>query len=253
MKISLKKIVNSNIFHIHIISMIVLIILITVGLIALRYYVEGEGAMPYEIEKISIISSSESVEIEDQEEAKWAYDISQVNDIYIYIKENEDMNDNLKVIEEAVITDFEIVSFNEVEQQIKIYKPDAENEVKTFLNAEENEVSNIIFKGDYESNMQELKVGYQGGMIGFRVSNNDIATMISDEATINHLEFLKNSDVTNEELEVSVKFNLKIKLKEGATYIGNIELQMPVGDVIEEGITSIERTDIDSAIFKRQN
>lgn len=252
MKKNFKKIVNSNIFHKLVISLILLIIFIIAGLVVLKYAVEGESAMPYEIEKISIISSSEGVSIEESE-YKWAYNVAQVNDVYIYIKENENINNKLQVIEEVEITNVEIKPLVENGQEIKIYKPDEENAIKKFETSSENQVETLIFEGDYQTNMQEMKIGYQGGMIGFRCSNNNIGVVESDEEEIDHLEFLKNIELDEEELNIQVAFTLKIKLKEGTTYAGDITIDLPVGDVIQEGITSVERTDIDSAIFKRIN
>lgn len=247
----LKKIVSSNIFHKIMISVIILTIMIITGLVILRYEVEGEYTMPYEIEKISIISSSEGTWIDDSE-YKWSYDVSQINDIYIYINENEEKNTKLNVIEEIEITDIQVKALHENDQKFEIYKPDEENNIKTFLNEEDNIVTDLIFYGDYENEIQNMKVGYQGGMIGFRCSNTSVGVVESDEEEIDHLKFLEIAKVEDENLAATVIFTLKIKLKEGVTYVGEIEIEIPVEGVTEDGITSIEKTNIDNTIFKRE-
>ena len=55
----LKRITNSKSFHIVVIIVIITIILFTAGLIILKYNVEGETNMPFDLTKISVISTSE--------------------------------------------------------------------------------------------------------------------------------------------------------------------------------------------------
>ena len=84
------RIMNKKSFHIAIILFIIFIILITSGFIILRYQVEGETNMPFIISKISIISSSEGIDREEQIEGnRWNFDVSQNNDIYIYVEKNK--------------------------------------------------------------------------------------------------------------------------------------------------------------------
>ena len=76
MKEKIKQLVNTKSFHIVMFIVIITIILCAVGIIVLRYQVEGETNMPFEITKIAIISSSESTD-KDSGENRWAFDINQ--------------------------------------------------------------------------------------------------------------------------------------------------------------------------------
>ncbi len=76
------KIIKKYIF----ISFLALSIIISTLLIV-KYNVEGEKNLPFEIEKISIKSSLDTKS--NQSENIWDLSIIQNNDIYIYFKKNE--------------------------------------------------------------------------------------------------------------------------------------------------------------------
>ena len=84
----LKNFMNKKYFHISMLIVILTIIVFSVGLLILKYNVEGETNMPFNLTKISVISSVEGID-KDSGENKWAFDIYQNNDIYIYIDKNE--------------------------------------------------------------------------------------------------------------------------------------------------------------------
>ena len=88
MKEKLKELTNNKFFHIIVLVVIVMILLFIVGIVVLKYNVEGETNMPFHLSKISIISSSEGKDKESTD-SKWAFDLYQSNDIYIYIDKNE--------------------------------------------------------------------------------------------------------------------------------------------------------------------
>ena len=79
----IKEITNKKIFHLIMLIIIITIILFLAGVIILKYNVEGETNMPFKINKISIISSSEGID-KEATDTKWAFDLYQSNDVYIY-------------------------------------------------------------------------------------------------------------------------------------------------------------------------
>ena len=83
MKEKIRYIIGKKSFHICIVIVIISIILFALGIIVLRYNVEGETNMPFILKKIILISSSEGID-KDSGENKWTFDINQNNDIYIY-------------------------------------------------------------------------------------------------------------------------------------------------------------------------
>ena len=105
--------------------------------------------------------------------------------------------------------------------------------------------------GSIESNLKQLKISNQGGIIAFRCSIEKLAEYKSNEEVINHHELLKKAGVSQEEITVKIDFDLKIKLESGKEYKTTIHLNLPIGNVIEEGTTSVEITDVKDFIFKR--
>ena len=91
----------------------------------------------------------------------------------------------------------------------------------------------------------------QGGIIAFRCSNNNVTKYKSDEEEINHSELLKKANIDNESLKIKLSFNLTIKLESGKEYQAEVNIELPTGNVVENGNTSTEITDLKDIVFKR--
>ena len=243
----LKRLTKTKSFHICMILVIIAIILFVVGMLVLRYNVEGETNMPFNLSKIAIISTQEGFD-DGQTETRWSFDVHQANDIYLYIDKN-DSYDKTEVIQSVVVDNFQIEANNT--ENIKLYKPDAEAENVIFQYKDEDIMQSLEYTGDVESDLKNLKISNQGGIIAFRCSNNNVAKYQSNEEEINHNELLKKAGVTQEELKINLTFNLSIKLESGKEYQAEITTELPTGNVIEEGNTSIEITNFDDIVFKR--
>lgn len=242
-----KNLTKTKSFHICMIMVIIVVILFVVGMLVLRYSVEGETNMPFELSKIVIISSQEGID-DGQTNTRWSFDAHQANDIYLYINKNDGYN-KTEVIKSINIENVTIEAENK--DNIKLYRPDAEEEKVIFKYKDENIVQNIEYMGDVESDLKNLKISNQGGIIAFRCSNNYVAKYQSDEEEINHSELLKKAGVTEEKLKIHLAFTLTIKLEDGKEYQAEIKLEMPTGNVVEEGSTSTEITNFEDVVFKR--
>ena len=243
----LKEITNRKSFHIVMIIVIIFIILFVTGILILKYNVEGETNMPFRLTKISIISSSEGIDKETTE-TKWAFDVYQGNDIYLYIDKNKEYS-KTEAIKSVNIENIKVESKNN--EKINIYKPDNQEEKAIFKNKQENKVNSIEYLGDIESDLNNLKISNQGGLIAFRCSIDNIAEYKSNDEQINHFELLKNAGIKNEDLQMKIYFDLIIKLEVGKEYKATINLDLPVDDVVGKGTTSTEITDSNNFIFKR--
>ncbi len=187
----------------------------------------------------------------DKQEAdtKWAFDIYQSNDIYIYIDKNQGYG-KTEAIKAVEISNIQIEG--KQKDNIKIYKPDSQEEKLIFKNKEENTIQNIEYQGDVEANIKQLKISNQGGIVALRCSINNLTTYASnEEETINHQELLKKAGFNQEELNTKITFNLKLKLESGNEYKTTINLDLPVGNVVEEGTVGTEITNVKEFIFKR--
>ena len=239
---------NKKIFHIIMIVVMVFVILCVAGILVLRYQVEGESNMPFEITKISIVESVEGNAVEGATE-KWNLNVNQNNDIYVYIEKNSSYG-KTEIIEEVEINNININKQNE-KGELKLYKPVVENK-RIFVNTTENEITGITYKGDIKSNIKEHKISNQGGIVAFRYGINNLSRYISDvDEQIDHSQLLKLTNITKEDLQTKLTFNIIIKLTSGKKYQATIDLEIPSDEIIEKGTTGKEITDLDNIIFKR--
>ena len=243
----LRNIRNKKYFNIAMIIIIIAVIFFILGIIVLRYHVEGETNMPFSLSKISIISSSEGMD-KQTADTKWAFDVYQSNDVFLYIDKNSGYG-KTEAIKSVIIDNLQIEANKK--EAIKIYKPDEQEEKLIFKNKEENNVQTIEFAGGLESNLKQSKISNQGGLVAFRCSNNNLSEYCSNEEEINHQQLLKKAGVKQEDLEVKITFDLTIQLQDGKQYKASISLDFPIGNVIEEGTTSTEITDVKDFVFKR--
>ena len=240
--------INKKILHIIIVIIIIFVILCIGGIFVLRYQVEGETNVPFNITKISIIESVEGIEKENAEN-KWDLSVNENNDIYIYIEKNSEYK-KTEIIESVEIKNININKNNEKGEK-KLYKP-VLTEKKMFTNSTENEIDEITYDGELESNIKEQKISNQGGIVAFRYAINNISEYISNsDEEINHSKLLKLTNVQKEDLQTNISFDIYIKLKSGKIYQTNAKIDVPSDDILEKGTNGIEITDLQNIIFKR--
>ena len=239
---------SRKIFNTIMIIVIIISILCVGGILILKYQVEGEANLPFKITKISIIESVEGMENLGTLE-KWNLNVNQNNDIYVYIEKNASYG-KTEIIEEIEINNIAITRESE-KGEVKLYKP-VMDEKRMFINSAENEISNIIYKGELESNIKEQKISNQGGIIAFRYAINNISQYISQtDEQIDHSQLLKLTNLTQDDLKAKLLFDIVIKLNGGKKYQATINLDIPTNEIIEKGTVGIDIADLDNIIFKR--
>lgn len=238
---------NNRFFNRIIIGIFVLIILIIAGFITLRYHVEGETNLPFILSKIIVVSSAEGKNL-NAVDSKWSFSLSQNNDFYISIKKNEDYKRS-EIIESVKIENIKINKKQSI-GDIKSYKP-ATNGL--FKEEEQYLIKDTLqYIGNKESNINEYKIGNQGGTILFRSANTNIITYNSNEDEILHNgTLLAKAGVTNEQIKYSIEFDIVIETNKSVRYKGTVKMNLPEGDILTDGRTSIEKTDFTDVIFKR--
>ena len=224
-----ERLKNNKTINKIIIVIILFIILIVSSLFMLRYYVEGESNLPFRISKIIVVSSAEGTDTK-AEQTKWALDLTQNNDIYISIDKNNEYNKN-ETIKQVQIENIQI----DRKQQlgiIKNYKPAKEG---MFRNKEEYLIKDKIeYTGNDTSDINELKIGNNGGTIIFRSANTNIITYNTDEDEIVHNgTLLAKAGITEEQIEYKIKFDLIVETGKGIKYKGTINLKFPQGDMLK--------------------
>lgn len=249
MKIKLKELTNTKYFHIYVILFIVFVILFITGIISIKYSVEGEKDLPFDLSKISIISIVEGTDMEDSTN-RWNLKVSQNNDIYLYIKKNDNY-ENTETIKKIILENFQVKEEPKV-GSLKLYKPDSQMENKLFKNVVENETDRIEFTGDMDASLKDLKLSNQGGLVIFRYAVDDLGNYISnDDIEINHDDLLNKLSIKNNDLKFSFSFDILMELDSGRKYKANVNLDLPINDIVNEGTQSVEYTDLEDVIFKR--
>ncbi len=241
-----------KIIHIFIAIFITVLIATIVALLILKYNVEGENNMAFELSKIMVISTAEGVDVSEIEptDSKWNLKIIQNNDVYLEISKNKNYTET-EIIDEVIIDNIKIVE-EPTKGTIKLYKPSSEEEL-TYDNIEENEITeSLIYTGSEASSIKNLEVANQGGLILFRCSIEDLGNYTSDADEIKHDgTILSKIGINYNDIKYTISFDLSIKLKSEIIYTGTVTLDLPAGNIIEEGTSHYEKTDLKDIIFKR--
>lgn len=224
---------------------VIILIIAVIALLILKYDVEGEKNMPFKLSSIIIKSSAEGYQEEENKNYKWDVEILQNNEIYLNIEKNKNYKET-ELIENIIIENIEISQKPEV-GEIKLYKMSEKN---VFTYNDEYEIKGKIeYTGDLTTNLNDLKISNQGGTIIISTVNRTGKKYTSNEAELEHNgKLLSKVGISYEEIKYKIKFDLIIKLKSDISYKSTIELELPSGDIAEQGVAS---TEIENIVFKR--
>lgn len=233
---------------------ILIITIVMVITIMLQYEAEGEKDMPFNLSKITIVSTAEVTEVKENEteDNNWNLNVIQNNDIYFSISKNANYKKN-EIIKSITIQNIQILE-NPSVGNIVAYMPNS-LDGRVFNYSDEYKIEEELkYKGASKSNTKTLEVGNQGGNIlmsfcnvglGSYDSKND--TEIKHDATL-----IGKMGKTDEDLKFKVSFDLIIEL-EKKSYKTTIMLDLPCENLIEKGTSSKEITNFEEIIFKRVN
>ena len=246
----LRSVTNKKMFHLVMVIVIIAVILFAFGIIILKYNVEGETNMPFVLTKISVISQGDAIEKEaSQSGNRWNFNVLENNDIYLYIDKNDAYNEE-ETIKTITINNIQLMQQPKI-GTTKFYKPDSSTENDIFNNVEENVVNSIEYTGDVATDIKNLKISNQGGILVFRYSIEDIATYEGNDEEVQYRELLSKAGVLLDNLKSVLSFDLSILLDSGKEFRTTVSLDLPIDDVVTQGVTSKEITDVDKYIFKR--
>ncbi len=248
MKEKIKYLMSKKSFHISMLIIIVAVILFILGIVVLRYNVEGETNMPFSLNKVTIVSSVEGID-KDAGENRWAFDISQNNDFYFYIQKNKNY-DKEEAIKEIVIDNITVQKENE-KGTINFYRPNTTESGGNYKNTQENLIQSIEYKGSLETNLKNLEISNQGGIVMFRYANDNIAEYVSNDEEIKHSELLQKAGISEEALKTKISMDITIKIESGKEYKASTSFDLPIEGVVEKGTSSREILDTSDIIFKR--
>jgi len=260
-----------------IISIIAIIIFVAL-FIVVRYQVEGEKNMPFNLGKIIVISSAstspdtdvqdnnvdtevggeaenaENVEteanVQEEESYLWKEKVIQTNDVYIYLDKNEDFKED-EVIKNVRIENIQILK-NVNLGKIQVYMPNSLDEELYKYTNDFLVNSTLTYKGASVDNKKTLEIGNQGGCICLSFANVGVGVYKSneDEVIEQGAFILEKMNVADEDLKFKVSFDLIIEVSD-KSYKGTVTLDLPAGDVVGKKESHVEITDFENVIFKR--
>ncbi len=238
-----------NVIRFIIVVFVMSLLITTICLLMLKYAVEGEINMPFELSQLIVVSTAEGLDTQEGENT-WNFDLVQNNDIYINISKNKNYEE-AEIIKNITINNIKIEE-EPNSGKIVIYKPSSE-ENKIYEYKEEHIINNqITYTGSEAGNAKNLEISNQGGIIMFRLCSKEIGKYSSNEETISHDgTILAKAGIEYENIKYKVSFDINIELASGIKFVGNIKLDMPAGNIGVEGISKYEKTEFKDVIFKR--
>jgi hypothetical protein len=244
-----KDFFKKKIIHIYIVVFIVAILLVTAGLIMLKYHIEGEKNLPFNLTKISTISTAES-NLYKTENETWESNIIQKNDIFFTIQRN----DNYKkedAIDKIIFDNFVIQKENNT-GVTSVYMPSEADNKYTY--SDEYIVSDTLeYAGGKTTNTDILQINNQGGVIGFSIATKNLGTysLNENEKLVSDGTLLNKVNLKEEDIKFNISFDITIETKAGKKYKSNILLSLPTDNILEKGVSTNEDTDLKTVIFKR--
>ena len=217
--------------------------------IMLKYDVEGEKELPFSISKILVVSTVDGNLNEDQENI-WNIGVTQVNDLYIYM--DKSIAEDEQTIKEIRIENF-VVNKSPNKGKLKVLRPTGEI-ANLYTHSEQDYLNDkIVYTGGVIDDLKSLEISNNGGILGFRISVEELGNYISneDEQITYDGKLLSNLGVTVPEIAFNISFDVVITTSENISFKGTINLDMPIDTVIEEGSSNKEITDFSNVVFKR--
>jgi len=226
---------------------IISIFIFVILLLIFKYEIEGENSaeLPFIVEKISIVSTADGIKSTDNIEHLWSGELIQVNDIYIKIAKNKN-TDN--ILENVIIQNMEAI--NPLKGNLNFSKI-LKNEDTSNNYIVEN-LNEYKFIGGQTTSLENFTIANQGGNIGLRIINNNLGTYNSNAEEINYDgEILNIENIKNEEIKFNLKFDILIEVLDGMKYKTHVELELPIGNIIENGVEIEEYKNIENLVYKR--
>lgn len=223
-------------------------LLMVVVSIMLKYDVEGEKVLPFSISKILLVSTVDGNVVDDPENI-WNIDITQVNDLYIYI--NKTIEDE-QTINEIRIENF-VVNKIPSKGRLKVLRPTGELTNLYTYSQQDYIFTGLTYSGAAIDDLKSLEISNNGGVLAFRISLEELGNYISneDEEIIYDGRLLSNLGVKLEEIQFNLSFDIIITTSDDVSYKGTINMDMPINSIIEEGSSNKELTDFSDVVFKR--
>ena len=219
-------------------------IIVFVLIIVLVYIigVYGRSDIPvFEIKDVYVKLSANANYLDDNMEQNWNLNIYQTNDIYIKFGHKDNIhvqNEQDKILKQVYIDNIEIVDLPKLGSDISVYTI-SKNKEKIFEYTSEYVVKDKI---EYtvvpnNSDIYNLEVNSTNGQVAISFVNNNVLEHVYNG--LNEIKFdgtlLKNANVSLEDVQFTVSFNMNFVTETDKKYVYNIKMILPYGDMITNG------------------
>lgn len=215
-----------------------------------KYSIEGESRPPFIISKIIVTSGAKTLDME-KNETGYVATVLQNNDIRIAIQKNPEYKKEAKM-KKVTITNVQITETNNT-NGIALYRPSKGTNL--FDYQEEYIVTeNMEYFGSSETDMKgdSLKISNQGGILELSATQNNLGQIeykeneqVAIDGSLLHLLGIKQEDIA-----FKLTFDLIVELDSNVKYKTTITMDLPKGNIAEDGIEIYEQSDF-KAVFKR--
>ncbi len=240
-----KKVIKISLF-----ILVIVIIISVIGILLMKYNVEGETNLPFELKEVLVISSADANEMENKEK-RWNLEILQNNDIYIEIKKNNKYNGN-EELKKVTIENINYINKPQIGDP-HIYRPAEEGDF-TYIYSDEYISNNVLeYNVTGSNNMKKMELANDGGLVTFSSCSNNIAQYVSDDETEIKYDgsLLQKVNINEEQLKYSLSFDIIIETVSEKKYKASVTLEIPIENFINDGIAKKEIKDNEEIIFKR--
>ena len=228
----------------------IIFIIIIIGILILKYNVEGETNLPFCLSSLIIISNAEGFQEEQNSTYRWDMEVYQFNDIYLNIEKNK----NYKEVE--AIKNVKIDNIRITQPQIgrvEIYRPSS-NDIHMYSYDKAHQiVDKMELQGEKQTDIQNQTISNQGGTILLRILNKTGKRVTTNEDTFEHSgKLLEKTGINFEEIKTKIVFDLTIEIESGSLFKSTIELTLPEDGLVQSGSASKEIEHPRNIVFKRE-
>lgn len=234
----------------YIILFFLILLFSTTFFIMYKYYVEGEKNLPFNITKLVVVSSAKTEDIEINENTYEA-NVIQKNDIYIAIERNKNYSKE-DAIKKITLNNFKVAESGK-KGTAKFYRTSlGENAFEYIENYEIKDIIEYTGAKETNLNLENMTISNQGGLIELSVILNDLGkiTYLENDNVVTDGSLLNRLQLSNEDVKVKVSFDMIMELSGGNTFKTTITLELPTGDIVNEGVSTNE-IDVSTLVFKR--
>ena len=240
--------VNEKIKWMITIAFIILSMGIVISMMIVYHY-SGEINMPFEIDKILIVSSADGKN-KSKDEAKWDIDINLYNDIYLKISRNKEFK-GTEYLKSVKIDNLSVV--DNKDKEVHFYMPNSKPDESLFEYDKLYLFNNsLTYTAGVIDDPKTLKIGNQGGTLIFRTAKENVGNFSIDskESIKYDGTLLKKANISSDRLKYSIKFDLIIETSE-VKYKTTLFYNLPIGKLEDDGTSKFYDEECKNIVFKR--